>query len=425
MKFENTEVWGFEHSIRGMRNPLESWSKSDSNYCSRINCNDCSKEKNCSSIGSKEFIIGKNDLELMQKLIKAGTPHRKFMRQIFVSVDITAPAYFWAEMDTYKVGVVRNSTSFQHKGMSKEFEVDDFEVEEEIKEILRIKNKIYPDLFYSYETDEFKIYTTESGRKYEIYKNGKIFSLPYSYCDSFGRVRDFPKKEVKPSKTKSGYFELNLGGGKIKERWLLHRLIAEVWLNNPDNYKTVDHKDGNKANNCVENLEWVSIEENVRREWSNFEGFDLQKKYKNWKISSKVSPADKLKIKDLYSQGYSQKELAEKFELSQSQISVICRDLKSNSDNKELFEHCWYWEQILKILNELRGDYLETKDYKYFRLIRQILPMGYLYKSTITMNYENILNMVEYRKNHKLSEWSESFMNWVKSLPYANDLLFL
>ena len=227
MKFENTEVWGFEHSIRGMRNPLESWSKSDSDYCSRINCNDCSKEKNCSSIGSKEFIIGKNDLELMQKLIRAGTPHRKFMRQIFVSVDITAPLYWWKEFDTYKVGTTANSTSTMHKlastPITKEcFEMDDFE---------------------------------------------NVISVDIS--------------------------------------------VKNIWLS------------------------------------------------------------------------------------------------------------------LIVDLEELRQKYNETKDKRYWKELIRLLPESWLQTRTITMNYENILNMIEYRKNHKLSEWSESFMNWAKSLPYANDLLFL
>ena len=239
-----------------------------------------------------------------------------------------------------------------------------------------------------------------------------------------GRTRNFTEKECIPSKTKFGYFELNLGG-RNSERWLLHRLIAEVWLDNPNNFRTVDHKDGNKANNCVENLEWVTLEENIKREWNNFEGFDLQKKYKNWKISSKINPADRLKIKDLYSKGYSQKQLSEMFEVGQAQISVICRDSDSTSENRELFEHCWYWEQILDTLNSLRDKYLETKDYKYFRLIRQLLPQSYLYRSTITMNYENILNMVHQRSKHRLVEWSKSFIDWAKTLPYAEELIFV
>jgi predicted XRE-type DNA-binding protein len=137
------------------------------------------------------------------------------------------------------------------------------------------------------------------------------------------------------------------------------------------------------------------------------------------KISSKIMPDVRLKIQKLYQEGKSQKELAEIFDVSQSQISVIVRNTKNTSDNKELFEHCWYWEKLIENLNILRDKYLDTKDYKYFRLIRQLMPMSYLYKSTITMNYENILSMVHQRKNHKLTEWSVDFIDWVKTLPYA------
>lgn len=107
MQFEETDVWGFEHAIRGMRNPLESWNKSDSGYKYAVDFEAKTEEK--------VFVVGKNDLELMQKLIRAGSEHRKFMRQIFVSVDITAPLYWWKEFDTYKVGTVANSCSTMHK----------------------------------------------------------------------------------------------------------------------------------------------------------------------------------------------------------------------------------------------------------------------------------------------------------------------
>ena len=127
MKFGNTEVWGFKHALRGMRNPLESWNKSDSHYRDIDEPED--EEK---IINGDYYAIGKNDLELAQKLIRAGSVHRKFMRQIFVSVDITAPLYWWKEFDTYKVGTVANSTSTMHKLASTPiteecFEMDDFE----------------------------------------------------------------------------------------------------------------------------------------------------------------------------------------------------------------------------------------------------------------------------------------------------------
>lgn len=201
MKFENTKVYNIVRAVYSARNPMNSWAKSDSDL--------------------DKGILGISDLTLAQKLIKAGSEHRKFMRQIFVSVDITAPAYFMAELDTYKIGITRNSSSFMHKGTSRPFELSDFEID-----------------------------------------------------------------------------------------------------------------DSNDNWNCVS------------------------------------------------------------------------------------------WKNIIQTLNLVREKYLETKDNKYFRLLRQLLPNGYLYHSTITMNYENILNMIHQRKNHRLVEWSDKFINWAKSLPYANELLF-
>lgn len=130
IKIEQVAVWGFEHAIRGMRNPMNSWDKSDSFLCDGVGCffEDCPKfdkiKGGCDS--EHEFIFGKADLDLMNRLSKAGQPHRKFLRQIFVSVDITAPLYWWKEFDTYKVGTTANSQSTMHKITSKEFTVDDF-----------------------------------------------------------------------------------------------------------------------------------------------------------------------------------------------------------------------------------------------------------------------------------------------------------
>lgn len=110
IKVENIETWGFEHAIRGMRNPMNSWDKSDSFYVEK----------------PIYYQVGENDLDLMQRLYKAGHPHRKYLRQIFVSMDITAPLYWWKEFDTYKVGTTANSCSTMHKIHSKEFILDDF-----------------------------------------------------------------------------------------------------------------------------------------------------------------------------------------------------------------------------------------------------------------------------------------------------------
>lgn len=128
MKFEKTEVHGFEASFRGLRNPLESWAKSDSKFGYVVNCMKC-PYKGCECEALECVSLGKNDLELAHKLIYGGTEHRKFLRQIQVWVDITAPLYWWKEFDTYKVGTVANSTSTMHKLMSKPITRESFELD--------------------------------------------------------------------------------------------------------------------------------------------------------------------------------------------------------------------------------------------------------------------------------------------------------
>lgn len=132
MKFERTEVWGFDHALRGMRNPKNSWDKSDSFVCKECHGGLCRYgfDGNCPVTDTNNFVIGGNDMKLAQALIRGGSEHRKFMRQIFVSVDITAPLYWWKEFDTYKVGTVANSTSTMHKMASKPITVDCFEIDD-------------------------------------------------------------------------------------------------------------------------------------------------------------------------------------------------------------------------------------------------------------------------------------------------------
>lgn len=109
IKLERTSVMNFENALRGARNPLSSWAKSDSFYGE-----------------NGEFVIGESDLSLAHRLAVSGSDHRKYLRQVFVSVDITAPIYWWKEFDTYKVGTTANSTSTMHRIHSKEFSRDDF-----------------------------------------------------------------------------------------------------------------------------------------------------------------------------------------------------------------------------------------------------------------------------------------------------------
>ena len=131
LKIENFEALGWEHAIRGMRNPMNSWDKSDSHSCGTCgDCDNCIDYHNCPyGYDFLKTVIGPNDLDLMTRLRNAGTDHRKFMRMITVYLDITAPLYWWKEFDTYKVGTVANSCSTMHKIAAKEFTLEDFSCE--------------------------------------------------------------------------------------------------------------------------------------------------------------------------------------------------------------------------------------------------------------------------------------------------------
>ena len=135
IKFETNDVWGFEWAFKGMRNPMNSWDKSDSNWLFQE--------------------IGENDLTLAKKLISAGSEHRKFLRQIYVSVDITAPLYWWKEFDTYKIGTVANSCSTMHKIHTKEFTLADFSCEHLIDEPFPVTDE-YVETYIDCMTDTIK-----------------------------------------------------------------------------------------------------------------------------------------------------------------------------------------------------------------------------------------------------------------------------
>lgn len=129
LKVSNVSVMNLENAMRGARNPLNSWARSDSYYNE-----------------NHEYILGENDLSLAKRLCKAGSDHRKFIRQIMVSIDITAPLYWWKEYDTYKVGTVANSTSTMHKIHSKEFALEDFSCDHMTPETLQFMQTVVDQL---------------------------------------------------------------------------------------------------------------------------------------------------------------------------------------------------------------------------------------------------------------------------------------
>lgn len=182
IKIENTEVFGWEAAIRGMRNPLNSWDNSDSFIVTkeempRDDTDGCLTTVYCNGG------IGTKDLELMKTLVKAGSDHSKFMRMINVTLDITAPLYWWKEFDTYKVGTVRNSCSTMHKICAKEFIIDDFSHEhlntagiDILERSISALNEWREYFVYGFDSCEYRIEKGDKEQWWQI-----IQLLPSSY----------------------------------------------------------------------------------------------------------------------------------------------------------------------------------------------------------------------------------------------------
>lgn len=195
IKVGDIDVWGFEHAIRGMRNPMISWDKSDTIKCyTNGNCLGICHNNLCG------FCIGKNDLDLMKRLYKAGTEHRKYLRQIFVSMDITAPLYWWKEFDTYKVGTVANSCSTMHKIAAKEFEYEDFSHEHLetsgrwlLRETIKLLNKwraVYIDGNPVYQKGDKKIWWQMIQSLPSSYNQKRTITMNYENAISMIKQRE-------------------------------------------------------------------------------------------------------------------------------------------------------------------------------------------------------------------------------------------
>lgn len=178
MKIENTETYGWEAAIRGMRNPMNSWDKSDSVFGRNPAIPYAQNNPICyiNKYGITQY-IGDNDLDLMKRLSKAGTDHRKFMRMITVYCDITAPLYWWKEFDTYKVGTVSNSCSTMHKIHDKEFTIDDFSHEDVINFFHDTDTSAYMNDDGTYNFDDSPVIIIETMHDETFYEPMGILKL--------------------------------------------------------------------------------------------------------------------------------------------------------------------------------------------------------------------------------------------------------
>lgn len=395
IKIENVEVFGWEASIRGLRSPMNSWSKSDS-YKTYI------ENEQTGQRTDFEFFVGDEDLKLMQKLVKAGTDHRKFMRMITVYVDVTAPLYWWAEYDTYKVGTVRNSCSKMHKLLSRPFEMSDFSFDKLVgyrNEVKQFRPPIDEDIV----ANEVWV---DIDKEYSVSNFGRV---KHKFTDHY--------RLISGSIHSDGYVFVTLHGEQIA----LHRLIAKTFHRDSyHNNLVVNHIDGNKQNNFASNLEWVTQQENVQHSHDN--GFQ-PKGISTY--TGKFTAEQREEIKRLWDSGEkSKREIARMYGVSHTCINDIISDKYKYAEKTNVFEEVA--RPIVDTLNELRDSYLNCDDADSKRIIwysiLQLLPESYNQRATLMLNYEVLANMYHSRKNHKLDCW-RTFCEWIETLPYAKELI--
>lgn len=381
IKVENIRVYNVLPAIQGARNPLESWDRMDS------------KEEN------GKTVLGPNDLGLMRRLFKAGKDHRKYTRQILVSMDITAPDYFFREFDTYKVGTIANSTSQMHKIMERPFTPDMFSCEN----MRGYKKEV---LQYIPEFDVSQEVWKQYNALYEVSNFGRVKRR--SYVTSNGSIQK--ERILKYSLSTDKYLKSNLITDEGRRDYRTHRLVAEVFIPIPEKYKDIsvdqlhiNHKDGNKLNNAVDNLEWCTAKENIAHSRENNLQPSVCKTYKG-----KFDEYTRNQIKQLEKEGWSRKQLAKKYHVSHTCISDIVNDKYRYADYINEYEQ---FKQILQTMNELREEWLEEQDPIQkdilWKSVVQMCPQSWNYKRHLTMNLEVLYNMYYARKSHKLKEWRE------------------
>ena len=381
IKVENVKTYNIGRAVYSARNPLNSWNKSDSDI--------------------DDDILGEKDLELARKLYKAGTEHRKYLRQIFVTMDITAPLYWWKEADQYRINVTTNSCSTMHRLLSKPFEMEDFSFDELIG--------------YKKQT---KYFVPELSAKMVAKEIWVRYDADYD-VSCYGRVRhnfDDHYRLLGGSKHKDGYIFVTLHGKQIP----LHRIVAMLF--HGQDYReglVVNHIDCNKQNNFADNLEWVTQSDNIKHSFEN----NLQPKKKST-YKGKFTQKEREYIKRLWEDGMmSKREIARKYNVSHTCINDIINEKYKYMEFVNVYEEVAIpW---IDTLNELRDAWINEEDADkkkdiWYSII-QLLPSSYNQRRTITMNYENVMSIINQRSGHKLDEWN-LLIDELRRLPYVNDI---
>lgn len=313
IEIKTLEIAGFASVLRALRLPFGLTARSGTNFSKRWYApNDENKFGNFRSVSNCE--INSKDLTLMTTLVKRGDEHAKAIRGLIVYAEINAPLEFWNEADTYRVGTDRlSSSSTMHTIGNGGLTINDFSVPPIIKEVLGEKsrsNKTISPLRIDAPEELKSVVREYMGRKYEIWNNGEIYSLPYEIDDILPngakRHREFGKTQAKIGKSRNqqGYYQVRLGGRSGKT-FSLHRILAEAFVPNPQGFNVVNHKDGNKGNCSISNLEWCTSSYNNKHAYdTGLKESSLYAKYIAYKGNLKYTDEEILSWRDMKGRDY-------------------------------------------------------------------------------------------------------------------------
>lgn len=377
------------------------------------------------------FNIDDKDEDLLKSLLKRGDEHAKVIRGIVAYVEINAPRYFWNEFCTYRVGCeTLSSESTMHTITKRHLNVSDFDVDDFIKEALTPNKK--EERTWKLRIDppeklEFKIFEY-CGREYEVWNNGDIYVLPFQTEEKMPsgniRRRNFPKRKLEYGKSelpRERYFTVRLGTKKDGKSYCVHRLLAELFVPNPNGYEVVDHIDGDKGNCSLSNLEWCSSSENNRRAYeTGLKKNGIRQKYLSFKNSTRYTEEEILHWKELRESGKTAKELAESLGVGYSLFVSYTRNSRfaNHSEHSADFRRAFVFEKYLDEINALIDVYQQEPSEENLIAIKQMLPEGFMQKRIVMLSYQTLRRIYKQRRSHRLPHWRE-FCLWIETLPYS------
>lgn len=424
IEIKTLEIAGMASVLQALRLPFGKECRSECNVDMSMNEDYqppmLSTESNC--------FIDERDLHLLSVLVKRGDEHCKALRGLIVYAEINAPLMIWSELDTYRIGTERlSSQSTMHTLGKDNISINNFNVSDTIKDMLTPTKGYTPKSLFvdTPEHLESRIFTYNN-REYEVWNNGDIYSMPYDVkCVNHGKecIRHYDKRKVIPSLKPDGYYSVRLGGSK-GGNMQHHKVLALCFIenDNPQIKTQVNHIDGNRSNNSISNLEWVSALENTRHsiEIGNKKWTD-RFRYLTHKNSVKYTKEVVDDINKMREQGATLKEIAYMFDTCEATICQVSK--KYDNPAKNDFETAEYYENTISRLNELSESYRETNDVNTLIEIKQILPSSFMQKRVQYFSYPTLRRIWIQRHNHRLPHWHK-FCEWIEGLPFF-DLLIM